>query len=103
MGEPVRIQGVAEQLIQQSGKRIEIVHTGLREGEKLHEDLFGESEPDHRPVHELISHVDVPPLATDDVRAVELAVHPLTTVHRFHAWCSPNVDYTDLAGAAVSM
>lgn len=67
MGEPVGIQGVAEQLIRQSGKPVSIVHTGLREGEKLHEQLFGHDEPDVRPAHPLISHVDVPPLPVADV------------------------------------
>ena len=41
MGEPVTIDGVARQLIELSGKEIEIVYTGLREGEKLHEELWG--------------------------------------------------------------
>ena len=37
MGEPVRILDVAKRLIRESGKQIEIVFTGLRPGEKLHE------------------------------------------------------------------
>ena len=41
MGEPVRIDDVARRLIAQSGRDIDIVYTGLRPGEKLHEDLFG--------------------------------------------------------------
>ena len=50
MGEPVRIVDVAKQLIEQSGNPVEIVYTGLRDGEKLHEDLFGDDEPrDRRP------------------------------------------------------
>ena len=44
MGEPVRIRDLAEKLIQLSGLRpyqdIEIVYTGLRPGEKMHEELF---------------------------------------------------------------
>ncbi len=44
MGEPIKIQYLAERLIQFSGKEIgrdiEIVHTGLRPGEKLFEELF---------------------------------------------------------------
>ncbi len=48
MGEPIRIQYLAEQMIRltgnQPGKDIEIVYTGLRPGEKLYEELFHESE-----------------------------------------------------------
>jgi hypothetical protein len=40
----------------------EIVYTGLRPGEKLHEVLFGPGERDQRPSHPLISQVPVPPL-----------------------------------------
>lgn len=44
MGEPVNIRYLAEQLILLSGKKpgedIEIVYTGLRPGEKVHEELF---------------------------------------------------------------
>jgi FlaA1/EpsC-like NDP-sugar epimerase len=48
MGEPVNIKYLAEQLIILSGKKpgedIEIVYTGLRPGEKLHEELFQQGE-----------------------------------------------------------
>ncbi|MEZ5114074.1 MAG: polysaccharide biosynthesis protein [Nocardioidaceae bacterium] len=54
---------MAEQLIELSGKPIEITYTGLREGEKLDEELFGEGEVDVRPIHPLISHAHVPPSA----------------------------------------
>jgi FlaA1/EpsC-like NDP-sugar epimerase len=62
MGTPVRISEVAEQLISMDGRDIAIRFTGLRPGEKLHEDLFGDGERDHRPIHPMISHVPVPPL-----------------------------------------
>ncbi|RZU34122.1 polysaccharide biosynthesis protein [Blastococcus saxobsidens] len=62
MGEPVRIADVACQLVALSGEHIDIVFTGLRSGEKLHEELTGEQETSRRAVHPLISHVAVPPL-----------------------------------------
>src|SRR5690606_10044346 len=62
MGQPVKIAEVAQRLIEASGKNVKIVYTGLRPGEKLHEILRSEDEPDRRPHHELISHVTVPPL-----------------------------------------
>lgn len=62
MGEPVRILDVARRLVTHSGQDVEIVFTGLRPNEKLHEDLFSENETGARPHHPLISHVTVPPL-----------------------------------------
>jgi FlaA1/EpsC-like NDP-sugar epimerase len=62
MGEPVRIAQVARQMGEQAGRPVEIVYTGLRPGEKLHEELFGVGEDDQRPLHPMISHVSVPPL-----------------------------------------
>ena len=44
MGKPVKIADVANFLIKESGKDISIKHTGLREGEKLHEILASASE-----------------------------------------------------------
>ena len=48
MGQPVLISDLAEKLIRLSGKEpghdIEIVYTGLRKGEKLHEELFHDEE-----------------------------------------------------------
>jgi FlaA1/EpsC-like NDP-sugar epimerase len=62
MGEPVRIDDVAHRLAEQAERPVEVVYTGLRPGEKLHEVLFGAGESGARPVHPLISHVGVPPL-----------------------------------------
>ena len=70
MGEPVRIADVARQLVAQAPRPVEIVFTGLRPGEKLHEDLLGTGEVDVRPRHPLISQVLVPALATDVVSSV---------------------------------
>lgn len=60
MGKPIAIQAVAEQLIDLAGRPVEIIYTGLREGEKMHEELFGDDEDDVRPQHPLISHAPVP-------------------------------------------
>ncbi len=94
MGEPVRIADVARRLAAEAPRPVEIVYTGLRPGEKLHEVLLGSDEADDRPAHPLISHVPVPPLhvgqlATfaahdgDDAATVaELRSMAVTTVQR---------------------
>jgi FlaA1/EpsC-like NDP-sugar epimerase len=62
MGTPVSIYDVAKQLVTNSGKPVEIEIVGLRAGEKVHEELFGDGEVDTRPRHPLISHVPVIPV-----------------------------------------
>jgi FlaA1/EpsC-like NDP-sugar epimerase len=71
MGAPVKIADVARLLICRAQRSdVEIVYTGLRTGEKLHEELFGSGEDgDYRPCHPLVSHVTVPPLALLDGQA----------------------------------
>lgn len=63
MGDPVRILDVAQRFANLHDPPIEIVFTGLRPNEKLHEDLISAAEHGDRKVHKLITHVDVPPLA----------------------------------------
>lgn len=67
MGEPVRIADVARRIAATSRDPVDIVYTGLRPGEKLHEDLFGVGEVAHPASHPMISHVDVPPLPASTV------------------------------------
>jgi FlaA1/EpsC-like NDP-sugar epimerase len=62
MGTPVSIYDVAKQLVANSGKPVDIEIVGLRAGEKVHEELFGDGEEDTRPRHPLISHVPVLPV-----------------------------------------
>jgi len=62
MGMPIPILDVARRLIAQSRRDVEIVFTGLRPGEKLHEVLFSDTEAGAPTSHPLISHVSVPPL-----------------------------------------
>lgn len=55
MGEPIKIEDLALQMIRLAGLRphadITINYTGLRPGEKLHEELFYDSEPLHDTEH----------------------------------------------------
>jgi dTDP-glucose 4,6-dehydratase len=44
MGEQILIQDIATKLIKNSGKKIEIIYTGLNHGEKLDETLIGKNE-----------------------------------------------------------
>lgn len=67
MGDPVNILDVAQRMIALSGKDVDIVVTGLRPGEKLHEELVGEGETDRRRVHPKISHADVPPILPSEL------------------------------------
>lgn len=60
MGDPVRILDVAEQMMDMAGATVPIEFTGLRAGEKLHEDLLAVGEVDARPHHPLVSQVAVP-------------------------------------------
>ena len=64
MGTPVRILDVAKRMIELSGARgVEIVFSGLRQGEKLHERLFGEHEVAEPTDHPLIRRVAVESVA----------------------------------------
>ena len=65
MGEPVKISDLARRLVKESGKRIEVVYTGLRPGEKLHEVLFSPDEQAEVSEHPLISWVDVPAMSPE--------------------------------------
>lgn len=67
MGDPVRIMDVAERMIAKSGRKIAISITGLRQGEKLHEDLLGVGEAELRRIHPKISHSVVPPLCPTEL------------------------------------
>jgi FlaA1/EpsC-like NDP-sugar epimerase len=67
MGEQVKIVDVASRMAAMSGKSVDIVFTGLRTGEKLHEELLSDEEVGGRPFHPLITHVSVPPLSIQDL------------------------------------
>ncbi|MGO1523041.1 MAG: polysaccharide biosynthesis protein [Nesterenkonia sp.] len=74
MGEPVKIVDIARNLVAMSNTSTEIVFTGLRPGEKLDEELFGDYEGSVVKIHEKISRVEAPDL--------EAPVLPPTTASR---------------------
>ncbi len=100
MGKPVRINDVARRVAGQGDDPVEIVYTGLRPGEKLHEELFGAGEADVRPRHPLVSHVPVPPLHPDRVRLLDPAGQPDELVAGLAALCTAS-DRPLLADAKV--
>ena len=67
MGDPVRIADLAQRLVAQVDRPIEIVYTGLRPGEKLHEDLVGADEIVRPGPHHLIRHVEVDRLGSHEL------------------------------------
>ncbi|MEO8261265.1 MAG: nucleoside-diphosphate sugar epimerase/dehydratase [Pseudolysinimonas sp.] len=71
MGEPVRILDVANRMIAMSGREIEIVFTGLRPGEKLHEVLVGDNEAGEIRSHPKISHTTIDPIAFSELSKPE--------------------------------
>lgn len=87
MGRPVRIAQVARQMAEQADTPVEIVYTGLRPGEKLHEELFGEGEKDVRPLHPLISHVEVPALDPYEVQVLAPYAEPQRITKQLSELC----------------
>ncbi len=71
MGEPVKIDDMARRLVAESDEDIEIIYTGLRPGEKLHEVLFSPDEVPSSSGHPLISAVNVPSMSPTEVRIVD--------------------------------
>jgi FlaA1/EpsC-like NDP-sugar epimerase len=69
MGVPMRILDVAKRLIRESGRHVDIIFTGLRPGEKLHESLFNDNETAGATSHPLISQVAVPPVDPEGIRS----------------------------------
>lgn len=78
MGEPVSILNIAQRMIALSGKDLDIVFTGLREGEKLHEELVGDGEAQNRPHHPKISHTVVEGLSEEELDK-EAFLHSLSS------------------------
>ncbi|OWY63418.1 polysaccharide biosynthesis protein, partial [cyanobacterium TDX16] len=71
MGDPVRIMDLARRLVASNGRSVDIVQTGLRPGEKLHEVLLGHGEQARPTTHPLITAVSVPPLGGEVVQGLD--------------------------------
>jgi dTDP-glucose 4,6-dehydratase len=85
MGEPVRIDDVARKMIELSGRDVTIVYTGLRPGEKLHEELVGIDEVGDNRVHPKISHARVPasdPTGLDEASWLRMVTERSATMAR---------------------
>ena len=68
MGEPVKIADLAKRMIALSGaKNVEIKYTGLREGEKLYEEVLNELEGTKPTFHEKIRIASVREYDYDEV------------------------------------
>ena len=80
MGAPVRVANIAQQLVENAEEPVQIVFTGLRDGEKMHEVLVGLDEEADRPFHPMIDHVDIPSLDLVDAldRCAQHGVSPVT-------------------------
>lgn len=74
MGKPVRIVDLAQRMATFMGVDLPVVYTGLRPGEKLHENLIGAAEQSIRPHHPLIDHVTVPPLNPSSTANIDTGV-----------------------------
>jgi FlaA1/EpsC-like NDP-sugar epimerase len=104
MGEPVRIADVAEQLAHTVDPPCPISFVGLRPGEKLHEELFGDGEVPRYSSHPLIRSVAVPALYGDDVRHLDPTIESETAIKTLMQLCLsmsiellPTIDLSDVA------
>lgn len=83
MGEPIRIVDLARQLIELSGADLDVIKiefTGLKEGEKLSEELFCQGEVCSKTAHEKIYIFDK--RASDFHRLLERIDHAVETVEK---------------------
>jgi FlaA1/EpsC-like NDP-sugar epimerase len=89
MGKPVRIADVAKQMIKQSRKDIKIIYSGLRPGEKLHEQLIGPNEIIAPTTHKLITRTPVPEITGDFFTPTDIPTSPDKQVDLLSSWCAP--------------
>jgi len=89
VGEPVRIADVAARLVAQADRDVDIVFTGLRPGEKLHEVLWAGDESPRRGPHPLITHVRAPRLGPEVIDGLLATREPDEVRERLAETVSP--------------
>ena len=87
MGAPVLIAELAGRLAGLADRRLDIVFTGLRPGEKVAEVLFGVDEVDTRGAHPMIAHVAVLPLAVAELEGLNLRAARQDLIHELQTLC----------------
>ncbi|WCE39814.1 SDR family NAD(P)-dependent oxidoreductase [Brevibacterium sp. BDJS002] len=99
MGKPVRIVDLAKRVMALTGRSCPIVYTGLRAGEKLHEELFSPDELDRTSANGVSWTVEVSPL---DPTAVPVPGATLENIRDCYVETVDGVDGTAPAGALTS-
>ncbi|MDQ1423707.1 MAG: hypothetical protein QOD72_1205, partial [Acidimicrobiaceae bacterium] len=89
MGDQVRITDLARRLIEQSDVPVEIVFTGLRDGEKVQEVLIGRAEVSEPTSHELINRVSVPSLDFDLLPRLDGSMGEAALLMELRNLCEP--------------
>ncbi|MEJ2866413.1 nucleoside-diphosphate sugar epimerase/dehydratase [Actinomycetospora sp. OC33-EN08] len=99
MGRQVRIVELARQLMQTLGTDVPVVYTGLRKGEKLREDLFGEAEGEDRRerCHPAITAVPVPELAAEVAEVAAVGAGPAAALAALGGGREDRADRADTA------
>lgn len=72
MGEPIKIIDIAEELIRRSGREVPVIVTGLRPGEKLHENLLGKGDHVIPTPNSQVTHASVEPLDPNQLRSIQV-------------------------------
>lgn len=81
MGQPVRIIDIAQRMMALSGRGCPIVYTGLRDGEKLHEQLFSPMEGGVVTDSGAAWHTHVTPLAPSELPDFDISGEEIAAFH----------------------
>lgn len=90
MGEAVRIADVARRMAEQAPRHIDIVYTGLRPGEKMHEVLLGPDEVATATSHPLIIRVYSDPVDPDALSVLDAGADRTTVADTLARLSTPD-------------